>query len=101
LTYTDLVHPTRTILVKDGSTFTSYPNYGICRSKNCTPEEHYIDRFHRCKHDRAMGFCKKVHPMATFDCPCWIPPTYLFCVCQSIYEKAQITFFTMNRFEIY
>ncbi|KAG7289946.1 hypothetical protein NEMBOFW57_006323 [Staphylotrichum longicolle] len=50
--------------------------------------------FHGC-------FCRRRHAAFSSACKCWAPPGPLFLVCRTLYQDAQFTFFSGNRFIVH
>ncbi|KAK4235912.1 hypothetical protein C8A03DRAFT_17384, partial [Achaetomium macrosporum] len=47
-------------------------------------------------------FCRRRHAAFSATCTCWVPPgPDLFLVCHTLYQDAQLVFFSANRFIVY
>ncbi|KAK4096793.1 hypothetical protein N658DRAFT_435334, partial [Parathielavia hyrcaniae] len=50
----------------------------------------------------AIGcFCHRRHAASSTACTCWAPPAPVFLVCRTLYQDAQLVFFSSNRFIVH
>ncbi|KAK3902915.1 hypothetical protein C8A05DRAFT_43774 [Staphylotrichum tortipilum] len=46
-------------------------------------------------------FCRRRHAASSTACICWVPPGPVFLVCRTLYQDAQLVFFSSNRFIVH
>ena len=102
LEYTDLITPGREVTWsrQDQGYLTS------ARDSHCNDD---VRAFYHCWDSNPLSvspsfvgcFCQRRHAAFSFRCRCWAPPTSLFLVCRTLYQDAQLTLFSGNRFIIH
>lgn len=75
------------------------------RGMTCPPDVHHGCQFSRCwltYPEPSIGcFCRLRHSASSSKCRCWGSPLALFLVCRTLYEDAQVVFFSGNRFVVH
>lgn len=71
----------------------------------CAPAVHHGCQFSKCwltYPEPSIGcFCRLRHSASSSKCKCWGSPLALFLVCRTLYEDAQVVFFSGNRFVVH
>ncbi|KAK3299683.1 uncharacterized protein B0H64DRAFT_389277 [Chaetomium fimeti] len=103
LEFTDLIVPSREVTWSRQDqgymTFSSESSH--------SPDQRYRRQFFHCWRDDGSGpfigcFCRRRHSTFSFRCKCWAPPgPVLFLSCRTLYQDAQLVFFSGNRFIIH
>lgn len=75
------------------------------RGMICPPDVHHGCQSSMCwltYPESSIGcFCRLRHSASSSKCRCWGSPRALFLVCRTLYEDAQVVFFSGNRFVVH
>ncbi|EAQ82950.1 predicted protein [Chaetomium globosum CBS 148.51] len=110
LEYTDLVTPSKEVMwhrkvPNSGYFLQRAPCYtdrggGFCDVSHCNGCQ-FTQCYKTPWTELTNGcFCRLNHTAASSRCKCWVTPTSLFLVCQTVYSEANVVFYTQNRFII-
>ncbi|KAK4156196.1 hypothetical protein C8A00DRAFT_12854 [Chaetomidium leptoderma] len=108
LEYTDLITPRRQVIWTRQDR--AYIVYHFQCEPHDPPDERHSNQFSDCWRDRSFDggppsngcFCRRRHAAFSPTCKCWAPPgPALFLVCRTLYEDAQLVFFSSNRFIVH